>query len=197
MDNRGWSLASIAHERIPFPELIEGRSTEGPLDRWDMTPTALHIAKSDVLSAASFVLYAQKSAKIVGGRNSAPDPTGGAHGAPPDPLIVWFQSNNWPDLSRIHVLKPCSLYRQCSAMIGCAGDVSYFTNGLSVTSIAAGRLALSISGQLTCLPVDSCRIWGYVGGGCSRRGGLWGGCPMLKAVNKGKNVKQSNFPVSP
>ena len=41
------------------------------------------------LVAISVLLVATKCNKFVFGRGSAPDPTGGAHDAPPDPLVGW------------------------------------------------------------------------------------------------------------
>jgi len=35
------------------------------------------------------ILTHLKRPKIVFGRDSAPDPTGGAHNAPPDPIVSW------------------------------------------------------------------------------------------------------------
>jgi len=37
----------------------------------------------------SVVLSPTNCTKIVGGWGSAPDPAGGAHHAPPDPLVGW------------------------------------------------------------------------------------------------------------
>jgi len=39
--------------------------------------------------ATSGFLTALKCTKFVFGRGSAPDPAGGAHNAPPDPLVGW------------------------------------------------------------------------------------------------------------
>ena len=39
--------------------------------------------------AVSVLLAATKCTKFVFGRGSAPDPAGGAHEAPPDPLVGW------------------------------------------------------------------------------------------------------------
>jgi hypothetical protein len=47
------------------------------------------LQKYDNLSVASIVLSPSNGTKIFGGRGSAPDPAGGAHDAPPDPLVDW------------------------------------------------------------------------------------------------------------
>jgi hypothetical protein len=47
------------------------------------------LQKYDNLSVASIVLSPSNGTKIFGGPGSAPDPAGGAHDAPSDPLVDW------------------------------------------------------------------------------------------------------------
>jgi len=49
--------------------------------------------------AISVLLAATKCTKFVFGRGSAPDPAGGAHNAPPDPLVGWGGDTPSPYLS--------------------------------------------------------------------------------------------------
>ena len=55
------------------------------------------------LVAISVLLAATKCTKFVFGRGSAPDPTGGDHDAPPDPLVGWRPSRSLsaPRFSRL------------------------------------------------------------------------------------------------
>jgi len=46
--------------------------------------------------AISVLLEATKCTKFVFGRGSAPDPAGGAHDAPPDPLVGWGRGHPSP-----------------------------------------------------------------------------------------------------
>ena len=47
------------------------------------------LLKTLKLIATSGFLTALECTKFVFGRGSAPDPTGGAHDAPPDPIVSW------------------------------------------------------------------------------------------------------------
>ena len=48
-----------------------------------------HALKTLKMIATSAFLTALECTKFVFGRGSAPDPAGGAHDAPPDPLVGW------------------------------------------------------------------------------------------------------------
>ena len=48
----------------------------------------MHLKTLKMIATSGF-LTALECTKFVFGRGSAPDPTGGAHDAPPDPLVGW------------------------------------------------------------------------------------------------------------
>jgi len=54
------------------------------------------MTKISNLSSPDSFFQAQNAPKSVFGRNSAPDPAGGAYDAPPDPLVGWGDGYPFP-----------------------------------------------------------------------------------------------------
>ena len=65
---------------------------------------AKHALKTLKMIATSGFLTALECTKFVFGRGSAPDPAGGAHDVPPDPLVGWGGGYPSPPLWRLRGL---------------------------------------------------------------------------------------------
>jgi len=53
--------------------------------------------------------------ECVGGQGSAPDPAGGAHNAPPDPVVGWGGGHPSPTPHRLWRLDPRTFGARCLA----------------------------------------------------------------------------------